>query len=253
LETKTVLVTVKAYPNPSRKHTETVCCAGIELEQKKWICLYPIPFRDLDSSQQFRKYTIIKVRCNKANDDHRIESHKVDSDSIKIIKHLDTKDGWRERKAVVLPLASPSFCDILSKIDNNQSLGIFKPAQMNLIWEKVVVKDAEKRNACYAQLSFFDKQKDAVEQIPYNFYYQFKCDGLPECPGHKLMIVDWELGQAFRDWRHKYRPESLLLENIRKRWLTDMCSPNKDTYFYVGNMRKFRDTFLVLGVFWPPK
>ena len=58
LETKTVLVTVKAYPNPSRKYTETVCCAGIDIDTKKWIRLYPIPYRDLDESQKFKKYNI---------------------------------------------------------------------------------------------------------------------------------------------------------------------------------------------------
>jgi len=32
LETKQVLITVKAYPNPSVKYGETVCCAGIDIE-----------------------------------------------------------------------------------------------------------------------------------------------------------------------------------------------------------------------------
>ena len=62
LETKTILITVKAYPSPSRKYGETVCCAGIDIDTARWIRLYPIPFRDLDTSQKFKKYTIIRVR-----------------------------------------------------------------------------------------------------------------------------------------------------------------------------------------------
>ncbi|MEN6306348.1 MAG: hypothetical protein ABFD91_01225 [Anaerohalosphaeraceae bacterium] len=253
METKTVLITVKAYPNPSKKYTETVCCAGVDINQNTWIRLYPIPFRDLDSSKQFSKYNIIEVRCHKSPDDHRIESHKVDSDSIKIIKYLDTKDRWGARKNIILPLASTSFCKILADTQNNRSLGIFKPTQVEMIWEKAPIKDKEKRDACYAQLSFFDKQKDAIEQIPYNFYYQFKCDNLPNCPGHKLMIVDWELGQAFRNWRTEYKPESILFDKIKEKWLFELCGPTKDTYFYVGNVNRFRNTFLILGVFYPPK
>jgi len=42
---KKILVAVKAYPNPSSKYVETVCCAGIDLSTNQWIRLYPIPFR----------------------------------------------------------------------------------------------------------------------------------------------------------------------------------------------------------------
>ena len=90
-ETKKVLITVKAYPNPSKKYVETVCCAGIDTDTLRWIRLYPIPFRDLDESQQFKKYTVIEARCWKAEDDHRLESYKVDCGSIKLLSHFDTK------------------------------------------------------------------------------------------------------------------------------------------------------------------
>ncbi len=32
-----------------------------------------------------------------------------------------------------------------------------------------------------------------------------------------------------------------------------MTSEKKDTYFYVGNMKRFPGNFMVLGVFYPPK
>jgi len=65
LETKTVLITVKAYPNPSKKYGETVCCAGIDLQTNSWIRLYPVTYRDLEYSKRFKKYDIIKVKCAK--------------------------------------------------------------------------------------------------------------------------------------------------------------------------------------------
>ncbi|GAH02492.1 unnamed protein product, partial [marine sediment metagenome] len=81
-KTRRVLITVKAYPNPSKTYGETVCCAGIDIDTPQWVRLYPIPFRDLDRSKKFKKYTVIKVRCWKAHDDHRVESYKVDADTI---------------------------------------------------------------------------------------------------------------------------------------------------------------------------
>ena len=252
LEKKQVLITVKAYPNPSKKYGETVCCAGIDLETRSWIRLYPIPYRDLDSSQKFKKYTIIEVKCRKALDDTRTESYKVDCESIRLVKWLDTKQNWQARKDIVLPTTSCSFCEILMG-PSHKSLGMFRPTAIDFSWRKSTLKDHQEVQSCYAQLSFWDKQKEAIEQIPFDFYYAFKCNGLSECPGHKLSIIDWEIGQAYRDWRRKYTSESVLLEKIRQRWLDLMCDETNDVYFYVGNMLRFRDKFMVLGVFYPKK
>lgn len=253
LETKRVLITVKAYPNPSKKYVETVCCAGIDLETGRWIRLYPVPYRDLDTSKQFKKYTIIKVRCRKASDDTRVESHKIDSDSIEIVQWLDTKNNWRQRRQIVLPTLSPSFCHILGECETGSSLGMFKPCDIEFSWKKSTLKNEAEREARYAQLSFFDKQKNAIEDIPFDFYYHFKCAGVANCPGHKLSIIDWEIGQAYRDWRRTYGEGDLLFTKIRQRWLDLMCAKTNDTFLYVGSMARFRNQFMVLGVFYPKK
>ena len=203
--TKHILIAVKAYPNPSKKYGETVCCAGIDISTLKWIRLYPIPYRDLDISQKFKKYTIISVKCWKAADDHRLESFKVDSDSIEKLSYFDTKRKWEARKKIVFQTVSSSFCSILQDITNNKSLGTFKPRNIEFLWKKSSLENEAKREACYAQLSFFNAKKEAIEQIPFDFYYQFKCHNNMECPGHKLPIIDWEIGQAYRKWRYDYK------------------------------------------------
>lgn len=250
-ETKRILIAVKAYPNPSKKYGETVCCAGIDMATRRWVRLYPIPFRELDTSQRFQKYPIIKVRCWKAPDDHRVESYKIDSDSIEKLSHLDTKQNWQERKKIVLPTISASFCRLLEETEIDKSLGVFKPCDIEFSWRTWPLESESKRRACYAQLCFWDKKKKAIEQIPFDFYYKFKCHSRPECPGHELPIVDWEIGQAYRRWRYKYKGRDELLLKIKQRWMDLMCSPRKDVYFYVGNMKRFRNHFMVLGVFYP--
>jgi len=252
LETKTVLIAVKAYPNPSKKYGETSCCAGIDMDTQQWIRLYPIPFRDLEQSQKFKKYNIIKVKCYKSTD-KRVESYRVDSDSIEILEHLNTNKNWARRKDILMPTVSSSFCEITKSVSLNKSLGMFKPCNISFTWKRSILKDTEKRKASYAQLSLFDKKKLEIEQIPFDFYYEFKCYGLPECPGHKLLIIDWELGQSYRSWRHIYKTEELLLEKIKEKWLTHMCTRKYDTYYFVGNQRRFVNQFMVLGVFYPKK
>ncbi len=254
LETKTILITVKAYPNPSNKYGETVCCAGIDIDTLKWIRLYPVTYRDLDESKRFKKYNVITVNCGKANES-RIESCKIDCDSIQIIDHYDTKSKWKwdKRKKIVLPTVKSSLCQIIRDIEKNESLGVFQPCDIDFHWEEATLKNEGKRQKCYLQLSFFDRKKKEVEQIPFNFYYTFKCKNEQSCPGHKLLIIDWELGQAYRDWRYRYGKGDLLLEKIKERWLARICSERNDVYFFVGNMKRFHDHFMVLGIFYPPK
>lgn len=254
MEKKKVLITVKAYPNPSKKYSETVCCAGIDLKDNTWIRLYPIPYRDLDSNQKFKKYNIIEIDCSKAKNDKRPESFKVNSDTIQIIKHLDTKKKWIERKQIVLKLPDKSMCQVLKDAkEKDFSLGLIKPEHISFSHKKHTLSDKTARESCYAQLSFFDKAKNAIEEIPYNFYYDFKCSGVSNCPGHKLSIIDWEIGQAYRDWRNRYPTKEILLHKIKQRWLDIADTTKKDVYFYVGNMQRFRNTFMILGVFYPPK
>ncbi|MDA8238960.1 MAG: hypothetical protein M0Z67_01180 [Nitrospiraceae bacterium] len=254
-ELKKVLVTVKAYPNPSKKYGETVCVAGIDLTTEKWIRLYPIQYRDLEDEKKFRKYSIIEIRAHKAPDDTRSESFKVDADSIKVLEWYDTrtKDGWNKRKKIVLPTLAPSYCDLLKGSEKSGlSLGMFKPHRIAFTHKKVKLQNKTERDVCYAQLSFYNKSKQAIEEIPFDFRYQFFCQGRHDCLGHDLPIIDWEIGQAYRTWRFTYKDEAVLLEKIKERWLDNLCSMKNDTYFFVGNMKRFRQNFMILGVFYPP-
>lgn len=250
---KQILVTVKAYPNPSTKYGETVCCAGVDLSDNQLIRLYPIPYRDLDNDKKFKKYSIIEGDCWKAKDDRRPESFKVDPNSINIIERLEPNDKWKKRKSIVLKVPIKSMCKVINDANESDiSLGLIKPEVISFDWEKQSTSDLQAREACYAQLSFFNKYKDAIEKIPYNFYYSFRCTGENNCSGHRLSIIDWEIGQAYRFWRSKYKDEESRLEKIKQKWEEISDTAKKDVYFYVGNMKRFRDKFMILGVFFPP-
>ena len=62
------LITVKAYPNPSVKHYETVCVAAITRDEG-WIRLYPVQFRTLPENRQFKKYQRVRLRMTKHRSD----------------------------------------------------------------------------------------------------------------------------------------------------------------------------------------
>lgn len=254
-EKKQILITVKADPNPSKEYGETVCCAGIDLSNNQLIRLYPIPFRYLDDKRKFRKYSIIEANCFRSDDDKRPESFMVNCDSIKIVEFLDTaKNGWNKRVDIFLRAPIKSMCQVFEDAENNNlSLGIIKPYNVTFGYTKKWLPDPQKREAYYSQYNLLQRHINAIEAVPFHFYYSFKCPDINQCPGHDLPIVDWEINQAYRNWRKKCSNEKILLENITKRWLEISNPAKKDVYFYVGNRKLNKRTFMVLGVFWPPR
>jgi len=254
-KTKRILITVKAYPNPSQsKHySETVCCAGIDLSNYNWIRLYPVPFRDLEENKQFKKYSIIEVICGKS-DDKRPESYRIREDSISLIEYLDPqRDRWARRKSIIFRLPIKSYCEtILKQKENGTSLAIVKPSEISFSIEKRKKSDLKERLRAYAQGSLFERRIKPIEEIPYQFYYHFHCSSDGNCQGHKLPIIDWEINQAFRKYLQLYKDENIALKKIEERWMNIADGSRHYVYFYVGNQLRFETNFMVLGVFWPP-
>ncbi len=248
---KRVLVTVKTYPTPASKGAEVSCTAGI-VDDGKWIRIFPVPFRYLGGDRQFSKYQWIEVSAKKSSDPRK-ESYEIDVDTIKVVSSpLSTKDGWKERKDIIMPLVSPSLC-YLKKVrrKTGDTLGIFKPKVIHNFDIERDAKDwtpADK--AKLLQYSMYDKSPAIpLEKIPYKFSYRFTCND-PDCKGHKLICVDWELCQAYRDWKQKYgdKWESAIIN----RFQTDMIL-KYDTYFFVGTIHGHPGTWIIIGLFYPPQ
>lgn len=249
-EYKKVLVTVKTYPTPAGRGAEVSCTAGIT-DDGKWIRLFPIPYRFMNGDQQFDKYQWIEVYAKKSSDTRK-ESFEVDISTLKILSvPLQTKDSWKARKDIALPLQTPSLCYLQKNWkQSGDTIGIFKP---RTIQKFVIERDtpdwtpAEREKLL--QYSLYDKNKlIPLEKIPYKFSYRFKCND-PHCNEHKLMCVDWELGESYRRWREKYgdRWEWALMN----RYETDMAL-KYDTWFYVGTVHGHPNAWIIIGLFYPP-
>lgn len=98
-------------------------------------------------------------------------------------------------------------------------------------------------------LDFERAPKTPLEKIPLEFRYEFRCVEAG-CNGHRIMCTDWEMGESYRQWRDKYgdRWEAV----FRQKYEREMIDKN-DTHFYVGNMHQHQDTWLIVGLFYPPK
>jgi hypothetical protein len=251
-----LLVTVKAYPNISRRRGEVVCVAGIrtDTEQPAWVRLWPVPFRDLAFTSRFKKYQVIKLRASQpAGSDQRPESWTPDVDSIQTGPVLDAKNNWSKRKRYVLPLMLESMCEIQRRQERDgASLGVFRPGEM---LDFVVERDSGKwdpdQQAVVDQPSLLFPSKTGLEKIPFRFRYRYRC-AQHGCRTHYQSIIDWELAEAYRRWRAQYDADELL-RKLREKWLDMMWSPTRDTLLFVGNQHNHPEAFLVLGVFYPAK
>lgn len=252
-----VLITVKTYPIPSAKYDELVCTAGVT-ETGDFIRLYPINFRDLPFSQQYKKYQWIEVVAEKhTGRDVRKESYRPDSESIKILgEPIKSNPGnWGARARYALAKKSRSMEDLYDRQRADRtSLGVFRPKKVH---DLVITPDDPEwppkfLHALQQQRLFEYRKKTLVppRKVPFKFHYQFHCDD-PRCNGHQMMIEDWEVGRLF--WRNVDlgRSHKEAANKVRQRFLDEICGPDKDTHFFVGTILAHPNTWVVIGVFYP--
>jgi hypothetical protein len=254
-----VLITVKTYPIPSKKYDELVCTAGVT-ESGEFIRLYPINFRDLPYTQQYRKYQWIEVLAEKHQGrDVRKESYRPDCDSIKILGEPipSNPSNWAERAKYALARKSRSMEDLYEQqtVDRT-SLGIFKPKKVN---DLVISPDdaswSPKFLHALQQYRLFEyRQKTLLppRKVPFRFHYCFECDD-PGCTrNHRMMIEDWEVGARFWRMVDQYgKSHCEAAEEVRDHFLNNICGSDKDTHFYVGTILAHPKTWVVIGVFYP--
>lgn len=249
-----LLITVKAAPNPSATYGETVCVAGIstDLAEPGWIRLYPINFRDLAADGQFQKYELIEVDATPANSDPRSESWKPIMTTMTRGAFLPP---WAKRRPLVDPYIEPSMCEINSRslVPGSRSLAAIRVADVSDFvvtnhpgWTKA---EQAKIDSYVNQLALFgSNDRTALEAPRYRGKYHWRCSDRA-CKGHEQGLLDWEFVALQRHLSG--RPDDETKAALRQRFLDEICGPNKDLAFYVGNQAKRHNVFSVLGVYYP--
>lgn len=250
-EKKKILITVKTYPVPSKKYDETVCTAGIT-EDGEWVRLYPVEFRKLEYDKQYKKYDWIEVTAERRTEDFRKESFKPIG-TCRVVGHMGTKDGWAERKALILNKVKvyKNISELISdsKTPNFVSLAVFKPTE--ILDFEFKEQDPNWSVEESKQLDMFASNNfKRVEKLPFKFKYIFKDES---GKSSKLTIIDWETGALFLRYKKDFK---LACEKVKEKYLNDFAR-GKDLYFFLGTTKEYHNTaknpFLIIGTFHPPK
>lgn len=256
---KRVLILVKTYPNPSEKHREIVCTAGLDLHTNQLIRLYPIPFRMLASNKQFHKWQFIEIDVRKATHDDRRESYEVRDDSIEPGEVIGTEgDGWQRRWEYVKSLISASLEDVdRLPEDERPSLAIIKPsnASMEIRPHKnphYTEKERRKLLGMVGHDTLFGDFSDyttLLEKIPWKFRYKFRY-GRDQERSYTAFFEDWEVGEAWRKWRNLYPDEFQLKAKLLERFI-EIPNRKDNLFLALGTHSRFRNQWLAIGQFQP--
>jgi len=258
-----VLITVKAAPEPSKTYIDTVCVAGVRLNDDdtvEWVRIYPVAFRHLNSEQQFKKFEVIEVDLSRSTKDARSESHRPNWDTLKRNTSGKTYPN-ASRGPILEKLIGPTMCELRAGVEadlNAQSLGLVEVRELRPLkfekhgpWSPAQVAGM---TAAMSQLDVFTEGDNAPELIPPRFkvYYDYKCMS-PDCPGHRPSILDMELSAL--QHHSRFRSDDDLKEIITRKFHTEMWNERVRTYFFVGNFADMpkRRSFSVLGVYRPDR
>jgi hypothetical protein len=244
-----VLITVKTYPTPSKKYIETVCTAGIT-SAGRLIRLFPVPFRLLADDRQFAKYQWVSVAMSRSSD-ARPESFKADELSLVLGSKIGTRDGWMERRRLVLPHLSPSIESLIeSQAMQGTSLGLIKPARVKRFYFRPSEEDWTASELAKLKREDMFRQAPAwtLQKLPYEFVYEFDCDD-ERCNGHRFQVFDWEVGQSYRKWSRQYG--DAWFAKMHEKYF-DEIAKSKDIYFFVGTIAAYPKTWTIVGLFYPP-
>jgi hypothetical protein len=241
-----IRILVKAFPQPSQKYEETVCCAGITEDTGELLRLYPIRYRRLDKTNQFDRFDLVEMSITK-DSDPRPESHHVEEDSIRFIE-----SGTRLSDEAKVRLWKPFIVPSLKALhkENKQtrrSLGIIKPDSGSVQFKidlasKSGAQDKQIADLVFQQASLLEDPLKPLALPKYSFSYHYTCAGHP----HKHQIHDWEVQAAFINYKRRYKTEDKALEMIKQEYQQNI--PTRNLHFIMGTMKAHPQTFIVIGL-----
>lgn len=258
-----MLIWGKTYPEWSKSHYETVCTGAVDEETGRLIRIYPITLRYADASRAFKKYQWIRADVERNTSDHRPESYRINQATIEVEDTIGTKgSGWEERRQWVLRDHSV-FTSVEAlkeqEREDRTSLGLVRPRAIRRFYEKRKTEEARAewevaRTRALAQKDLFvdvDAETKELKFMPVQYRVEFECED-DRCNGHDMSILDWELYALSRKMyaaRGAGGARKAVLDKLAQITNFDKFEP----YFYLGNVAAHPTSFMVVGLFTPPR
>jgi hypothetical protein len=233
-----VAVLVKALPQPSQKHGETVCCAGVTADGR-WKRLYPVRFRHLSGETAFKRWHWVDYRYSRPPKDPRVESCRVHEESIAIGGELPKAGRSRFLNPVIVPSTRVAT-------ERGQSLALIRPTNTRFYWREKskadLASEMQRIQDYNRQTSLFDKELPPFDPTPYEFRFTFQD---AEGKEHDCENGDWEAHAMYWRWSKEYgsaRALGMMGEKFNDEY------PKRGMAFAQGTLFKRPNIWTLLGV-----
>ena len=174
---------------------------------------------------------------------------------------MDTSDGWRERRELLLKKAR--VYTLLSELiadakRNAASLAVFKPTKLTSFtfeeeeereWSEQQIAEMrhhQDQNDLFADNSWRESFR-LINKRPYAFSYTFEDSA---GVSSTMKILDWEIGQLFWSCSRK-DPEAVALQKVRQKYWDEFIQ--KDLHFFLGTTEQYHNRapnpWTIIGVF----
>jgi hypothetical protein len=233
-------ILVKALPQVSGSHGETVCVAAMD-DQRNWFRFYPVAFRQLADAQKFQRWHRVRLkgRLPEIRRDNRRESRNVDQDSIRLLGKMPPD----RRSSFIEPAIVGST---KKERAEGKSLALIRPREPIFFHRRRSPDEVMKRCELYDRLlaapdMFAAKSIIPLQPAPYEFGYRYRDDdGQHECLCH-----DWEVEQTFLDWRRDHdeqRTLDMVHDTFGQRY-------SKEGFVLaMGTHSRYPDIWMIIGV-----
>jgi hypothetical protein len=245
-QTRRVRVLVKAFPQPSKKHEETVCVAAVDEDTREFLRLFPIRYRRLAAEHRFERFDQVTLTATKASDP-RPESHQVDEGSIQVTEKA-AKLSAQSRVQLWSPFVAPSLTALQEdQKKTGRSLGIIKPDpdSVEFKYKKVEDTDAEDQELTaqlFQQTSLLEDPLKPIARPEYSFAYSFTSGG----KAHSYQIHDWEVQAAFHHYKKRYGTEAKALAMLAQEYGQNI--PQRNLHLIMGTMHARPWQFIIIGL-----
>ncbi|MCK8786937.1 hypothetical protein M0638_21420 [Roseomonas sp. NAR14] len=234
-------IIVKAAPRVSTTYGETVCIAAID-HSGLWVRLYPVSFRQLSDAQKFGRWDRIRYRWRKPklSSDKRIESRRVDQNSIEIVGKLRDRDrhSFLNRAAVTF---------LRAEAEAGRSLAVLKCEIIDFRSERQTKEEMARQAQIYQQMrsqqDLFAVQNLLPKEVcPYIFKYRYRdADG-----EHEGTCQDWETEVTFLRRRSEMHSEAAALQWMKYKFGVEF--PRDGMALAMGTHRWREHQWLINGV-----
>jgi hypothetical protein len=228
---------VKALPQPSKKHGETVCCAGVTAD-RQWKRLFPVRFRHLSGDSSFSRWDWVKFQYSRPDRDNRVESCRVHEESIAIDGKMPRSEQARFLESLVLP-------SINAAIVKGQSLALIRPRNTRFYHRQKSPAEIQAERDAFQkaarQTSLFDRELAVLEPTPFEFRFKFEDE-----TKHDFENGDWEAHAMF----YNARTRMGMSDRQALTWMDGTFNkeyPDKGMLFAVGNQAKRPQVWQLLG------